>query len=93
MRPITKFVATTILSISSAFAATSQTAIFDVQNMTCSLCPITIKKALERVPGVEDTKIDVAQKTATVKFDPAKANTAALMKATTDAGFPSTVHK
>lgn len=93
MRFITKLVGTTILSIASAFAATSQTAVLDVQNMTCSLCPVTIKKALARVPGVEDTRIDIAQKTAAIKFDPAKTNLAALMQATTNAGFPATLHK
>ena len=34
----------------SAFAATPQTAVLDVQNMTCSMCSITIHKALEKVP-------------------------------------------
>ena len=38
-------------------AATPQTAVLDVQNMTCSLCPVTVKKALEKVarrePGAD----------------------------------------
>ena len=29
-----------------ALAATTQTAVLDVQNMTCSLCPATVKKSL-----------------------------------------------
>ena len=73
-------------------AADPQTVVLDVQNMTCELCPITVKKALDKVPGVADTKIDLAKKTATVKFDPARANVAALVKATTNAGYPSTAH-
>jgi len=44
----------------------------DVQNMTCELCPITVKKALGKVPGVADAKIDLGKKTATVTFDPDK---------------------
>lgn len=76
----------------SVLAADPQTVVLDVQNMTCDLCPITVKKALEKVPGVEATKIDLAKKTATVKFDPERANVAALVKATTNAGFPSTAH-
>ena len=75
----------------SAFAATQQTAVLDVQNMTCSMCSITIRKALEKVPGVIDAKVDYDHKTATVKFDGDKTNPSALMKATTNAGFPSTV--
>lgn len=73
-------------------AADPQTVILDVQNMTCELCPITVKKALDKVPGVATTKIDLAKKTATVKFDPERANVATLVKATTNAGYPSTAH-
>jgi periplasmic mercuric ion binding protein len=74
------------------FAGTLQTVTLDVQNMTCAVCPITVKKALERVPGVTDAKVDFDKKTASVSFDPDKANLAALTKATTDAGYPSSVH-
>ena len=93
MRLLSKLLPLTLLAASSAFAADSQTAVLDVQNLTCSLCPVTVKKALQKLLGVEDATVDFDHKTATVKFDPAKANTAALAKATTDAGFPSTLHK
>jgi mercuric ion binding protein len=73
-------------------AAEAQTVVLDVRNMTCELCPITVKKALDKVPGVTASKIDLAKKTATVKFDPDRANVAALVKATTNAGYPSTAH-
>ena len=53
----------------AALGATAQTVVLDVQNMTCELCPITVKKALGKVPGVAETKIDLAAKTATVNFD------------------------
>jgi periplasmic mercuric ion binding protein len=89
-------VATAALIITSAtpvFAGAPQTAVLDVQNMTCSLCPITVKKSLEAVPGLSDARVDLGQKTATVKFDPDKAGVATLVKATTNAGFPATVHK
>jgi len=76
----------------SVLAADSQTVVLDVQNMTCDLCPITVKKALDKVPGVAVTKIDLAKKTATVKFDPNRVSVAALVKATTNAGYPSTGH-
>jgi periplasmic mercuric ion binding protein len=76
----------------TAFAATPQTAVLDVQNMTCSMCSITIRKALEKVPGVMDAKVDYDHKTAIVKYDPDKASPPALVKATTNAGFPSTLH-
>jgi mercuric ion binding protein len=77
----------------AAQAAPPQTAVLDVQNMTCGLCPVTVKKSLEKVPGVSQARIDFDKKTATVTFDADKASAAALVKATTDAGFPSAVRK
>ena len=77
----------------AALAATPQTAVLDVQNMTCGLCPVTVKKSLEKVAGVSQAQIDFAKKTATVTFDADKTNASALIKATTDAGFPSAVRK
>lgn len=77
----------------AVLAGDQQTAILDVQNMTCSVCPITVKKSLQRVPGVTDAKIDLDRGTATVRFDTGKADVAALVKATTEAGFPSTARK
>jgi periplasmic mercuric ion binding protein len=76
----------------SLFAGPLQRVTFDVQNMFCAVCPITVKKALERVPGVTDAKVDFDKKTASVSFDPDKANPAALTKATADTGYPSSVH-
>ena len=74
------------------FAGSLQTVTLDVQNMTCVVCPITVKKALERVPGVTAAKVDFDKKTASISFDPDKASLAALPKATADAGYPSSVH-
>jgi mercuric ion binding protein len=76
----------------TAFAANPQTAVLDVQNMTCSMCSITIRKALEKVPGVINARVDYDHKTATVTYDADKANPSALVKATTNAGFPSALH-
>lgn len=77
----------------AVLAATPQTVVLDVQNMTCELCPITVKQALGKVAGVADTRVDLATRTATVTFDPDKANVATLLKATTNAGYPSTLHR
>ena len=82
-----------LLLAGSAFAGTPEKLTLNVQNMTCATCPITVKKALEQVPGVSDVKVDFEHKTATVHMDTDKANASMLTKATTDAGFPSTVRK
>jgi mercuric ion binding protein len=76
-----------------ALAAPPQTIVLNVQNMTCSLCPVTVKKSLEKVSGVSQVQINLDAKTAKVTFDADKAAVAALVQATTDAGFPSTVRK
>jgi len=78
-----------LLTAGTAFAAPPQTATLAVENMTCGTCPIVVKKALEKVPGVSATVVDFDKRTATVTFDPDKASTARLTQATTDAGFPS----
>mgnify|MGYP001081368048 CR=1 FL=1 len=77
----------------AALAATTKTITLDVQNMTCPVCPITVRKSLEKVDGVGMVKVNSGTKTATVTYDPDKAQPEALIKATTNAGFPSTVQK
>ena len=77
----------------AVLATTPKTVTLAVQNMTCELCPITVKKSLEKVPGVSAVKVDFDRKTAIVTYDADKAQPEALTKATTNAGYPSTVQK
>ena len=79
------------LSPLAALASDPRTVTLDVKNMTCAVCPITVRKALEKAPGVVRVKVDLGAKTATVTFDPDKADAAALIKATTEAGYPASV--
>lgn len=75
----------------TAWAAGNRTATLSVDNMDCAVCPITVRKALEKVPGVESAKVDFKSKLAVVAFDASKTTPEALTKATADAGFPSSV--
>jgi mercuric ion binding protein len=75
----------------AVLAAVPQTVKLTVRNMTCPLCPITVRKSLEKVPGVQTVKVNFDTKTATVTYDPDKTRPAALTRATTDAGYPSKV--
>lgn len=68
-----------------------QTVMLDIQNMTCAMCTITIKKALQKVNGVQQVTVDYDSKTAVVTFDSTKTGSTALIKATTDAGYPGTL--
>ncbi len=77
----------------AVLAATPKTVTLAVHNMTCDLCPITVRKSLEKVPGVSAVKVDFDKKTASVTYDPDKAQPEALTQATTNAGYPSTVQK
>ena len=69
--------------------AATQTTTLKVPGMTCPTCPITVKKALQRVSGVSRIAVDYEQKEVSVTFDDTKTNETALVKATSDVGFPS----
>ena len=73
--------------------AAPQTVTLAVSKMTCAACPITVKTALSRVPGVTEVTVSYETKQATVVFDDTQTNVAALTRATTDVGFPSAVEK
>lgn len=73
--------------------AAPQTVILAVSKMTCATCPITVKKALARVPGVTEVTVSFETKQANVSFDDTQTTVAALTRATTDAGYPSTAIK
>ncbi len=85
----------TVFSVSAQSAAVQlaavQTATFAIENMTCALCPVTVKKAMEQVNGVQSVEIDFAAKSATVAFDPSVTNIEAIAAASTDAGYPASV--
>ncbi len=84
-------VASSSAQAQSAGATTteSQSATFTVENMTCALCPVTVRKAMESVSGVKSVSVDFEHKTATVVFDPAVTDRAAIAAASTNAGYPA----
>lgn len=84
-------VAAALLLLASPAWAAPKTVTLAVPGMTCATCPITVKKALTKVTGVTKVDVDLDQLQAVVTFDDAKTTVTALTKATTDAGYPSTV--
>lgn len=70
-------------------ARLTMTQTLHVRGMTCAPCLIKVRKALERVPGITQAKVNLAAATAIVTFDPAKTTVEMLTKATADAGYPS----
>jgi mercuric ion binding protein len=73
--------------------ASPKTVTLNVSGMTCAACPITVKKALEKVAGVSKVEVRFEKKQVLVTFDDTKANVDALVKATTNAGYPSQPEK
>lgn len=82
-----------ILLGSTAAFATEQTVKLDVQGMTCASCPYQVQSALKKVDGVIIVDVSLQKALAVVTYDDAKADVAALTKATADAGFPSALAK
>lgn len=89
MKKLIAVLVATALTASTALAEGLRTVTLDVTNMDCAVCPITVRKALEKVPGVTSAKVDFKGKRAEVVFDPQKASVNALTNATADAGYPS----
>jgi mercuric ion binding protein len=89
MKPALIALATFLISTSASAAPRSVT--LAVPGMTCAACPITVKKALSQVAGVQKVELSYERREAVVNFDDAKVATPQLMRATADAGYPSTV--
>src|SRR5579863_5340370 len=75
--------------------AADKTVVLDVKNADCVLCPPIVKESLLHVKGVKNVETrqanQMADFMATVTFDDTVANEAALIAATTKAGYPSHV--
>jgi len=92
--------------LTAALASTSaaggdRTVTLNVPNMFCASCPYIVKRSLEKVDGVSSVNVFLFERiatatatvTVTVTFDDDRTNVAALMRATEEAGFPSTVRR
>ena len=81
--------ASALFLLNTASFAAEMTVTLAVENMTCTACPHIVKGSLVAVPGVSQVAISFEDKTATVTYDDAKAAIPTLVRATTDAGYPS----
>jgi mercuric ion binding protein len=79
------------VGLASNVIAESKTVTLSVPGMSCSACPITVKKALQKVQGVEKVTATFEPKQAVVTFDDSKTTLAKLREATAQAGYPSTL--
>lgn len=72
-----------------AAAVAERRATFAIQNMTCALCPVTVRRAMESVDGVKSVSVDFEAKSAAVVFDPSRTSVTAIAAASTNAGYPA----
>ena len=61
--------------------------VISVPSIVCGSCVKKVTKALQKVDGVSDVKVDLDTKTATVKFDNTKTTISDLENAITAAGY------
>ena len=90
MKKLAALIALAATLSAPAWAAT-KTVTLSVPGMTCAACPITVKKALTKVDGVQKAEVSYEKREAVVTFDDAKTNADALTKATANAGYPSSI--
>jgi len=85
------FLAAVLAAFSSPLLAAQKTVTLGVPGMTCAACPITVKKAITRVDGVTRTEVDFDKRQAVVTYDDTKASADQIMRATANAGYPSSI--
>lgn len=59
--------------------------------MTCPSCKVAVRFALTKLDGVKDAKVDVAKKSATVDYDPAKVTPKQLVDAVNRLGYEASI--
>lgn len=89
MKFIKAAVIATLAATSVPALAAVRTVTLAVDNMTCVTCVPMVKKSLSQNRGVKRVAVSVEAKTATVVYDDKATNVAELVKATTNAGYPS----
>ena len=80
-----------LLMTSAPVWAAPKTVVLSVPGMNCASCPITVKKSLHRVDGVTKIAVNLDDRIAVVTFDDVRTNIQELIRATTDAGYPSSL--
>ncbi len=58
-----------------------------VEGMSCNHCKLAVEKAVRALPGVMAAEVDLAAKTLTADYDPAKSTLDDVKQAIADAGF------
>jgi mercuric ion binding protein len=89
MNKLHALAAAALLAAAGHASAGPRQVVLTVPTMDCDTCPITIRVALMKVPGVSKAVVSYARRDARVTFDDARTDVAALTRATEAAGYPS----
>ena len=68
-------------------STTHETVTIPVHGMSCGGCTASVQRALARHPGVASAAVSLAEKNATVEFDPAATSPDALVQAIRAVGY------
>jgi mercuric ion binding protein len=82
--------ATSLVVDVSAGGEKANAATFSIDKMNCATCPITVRKAMQRVDGVKEVTVDFDSKTAIVVYDASLTNVEEIAASSSNVGFPAT---
>jgi mercuric ion binding protein len=88
-RPVAAVLIVLALAAGHSAGAKTQQVTLTVPTMDCATCPVTIRVALMKVPGVKKAVVSYEHRTAKVVYDDEKTDVPALTRATDGAGYPS----
>jgi len=80
---------TPAMAANASTQSATKTLKMSIDHMTCAMCPVTVRKAVEHVHGVQSVDVDFEKKSATVVYDPAAATPEDIADASTNAGYPA----
>lgn len=89
MKAITLSLLSAAALVGTPALAADRSVTLAVDNMSCVTCVPTVRMSLSQVPGVRRVEVSAEARTATVVYDDRVTNVAALISATTNAGYPS----
>src|SRR4030042_5473206 len=64
-----------------------QKANIHVTGMTCTTCAFTVQKALAKLHGVDQARVNFASEKATIDYDPAKVDLGKIRETITESGY------
>lgn len=83
-------IATSLIVDVNAGSEKALTATFSIDKMTCATCPITVRKAMQRVDGVKEVTVDFDSKMAIVVYDASLTDVGEIAASSSNVGFPTT---